>query len=832
MESILQDIRLSARRLWRTPGANVSFVVVMALGIGSTTAVLSVVDGVLVRPFHATHPERVVRVGVPLPSHMRDPLTWWSQGESFDHIAQYWSGGTNLAGGVHTERIHVAVVSPDFFSVFGVKPQAGRPFVTDDDTPGRNRVAVLSDSLWRRNFGGDPNVVGQKINLNDIPHTIVGIMVPRFSYPGRTEIWVARSVGDPNAFFELGSSEFSSAFPLLENAVIGRLRAGVDVTRARLDLNTLFLRLKLVYPEFASQFGEGISIQPLREMLIRDLKPALLMLLGGAILLLMISCANSASILMAQAVVRQKEVAVRLSLGAGRMRILRQFLTESVLLTSAGGAIGVLVAYWGLKAILVIAPKQVVHHFVIQLDYRALLVSLMVSLMVGMVVGLAPACQALSPSLARTLKEEGFGSGRRLGGRARVALVTGQVSLTLALLAGAGLTAQSTFRLLAMDPGFDAKNGLAMSIALSKTKYLGSNSERAATNQDGQQVEQKRRTPSPARLFQVYRQLLEEVASVPAVVSVGAANELPLSGTRGGKVWFGIGGTLTNSTARVTNVAGDYFHSMGIRLVRGRPFSPMDTDDSPKVVIVNESFARKYLGGIDQIGQKITFLTWDGPWREIVGVARDVRDIGLGEPAQPQIYLPALQPREGGNGLPPLDFALVVRTTGDPRAVIGPVRERVRAVDRDLPVFGVRTLEEVVAESASPYRFRGALLGSFGLSALLLALLGVYGLVSYTVACRTHEIGVRMVFGAQQSDILSLILRQAASLAVVGVIIGVALVLIVGRLVASLLFELKYYDPLTTGVSCLVIVVGVIAASIIPALRASRLEPARLIRYE
>lgn len=854
MSGIVRDLRYGLRMLARSPGFSALLVLVLGLGIGGTTAMFSLIDGVLLRPLPFPHPEQLMAVrGITYPKEI-DPLAWWGHNPAFDQLADWLSGGVNLAAEGHAERVSAAVVSASFFSVLQVLPSLGRPFFPDEEGPGRNRVAVLGYQLWVESFGKDPGVLGRSVRLNGVPHVIVGVMPPGFNFPGQTRIWIPRVPDVLGAgSLDLGPSP-GGVSDEYEHWAFGRLQPGITPQQGSALMTTLARRLQEKYGSpnrtVANKF---VGVYPLRDTMVRGARQGLLTLFAAVLFVLLIVCANAASMLVARAVVRQKEVAVRLCVGAGRFRILRQLLTESTLVALLGGALGVLIALWGVEGIRAISPADIPRVTDVRVDPAVLTFALIISVLTGIVVGLAPAYQTLRPDLGQALKEEGLRSTGGLGDRMRAALVVGEVALALVLLTGSGLLIRSFARLTRVEPGFDPRNVLTMELALPAAKYweqgktqapslLARDRNRNADRPTGEKVEPKNEAesqehfaaaPSSSRIVAFHQRLQEDLTNLPGVVAVGATSCLPLTGC-GGYWYFDIGGKMVPGEGALSSyIGGEYFRALGIPLLAGRNFTDHEASGAPKVVIINRTLARQVWRDKSPLGEQLV-IEGEPYAREIVGVVGDVKSRGLGEAPQQQMYLPYTQPYSqprNGERLP-LDMDWIVRTATDPKALIASIPSRVASVDGDLPIFHVRTMEEVVSGSTAPERFRGLLLGIFAALALALAVLGVYGVVSYSVACRTHEMGVRMSMGAAPGDIVFMVLRQGAWLILWGVCIGLVGAYGLNRLISGLLFGVRATDPGTFAASVLLLAGGALLACALPARRASKVQPMAALRYE
>jgi len=802
-----QDLRYGLRMLLKNPGFTAVAVIALALGIGANSAIFSVVNTVLLRPLPYKNPERLVMVwednskqgfprDTPSPANFMD---WRDQNHVFESAAALVEISFNLTGAGDPERIDGQRVSASLFSLLGVEPQLGRAFRAEEDQPGGNHVVIISHGLWQRRFGSDPGIVGKPINLNGESFTVVGVMPRTFQFPTRRDqLWV------PIAFNAKEAGERGNHY--LE--VIARMKPGVRLQQAQAEMTTIATRLQQQYPETNTSIGAVVT--PLHEHVVGDIKPALLVLLGAVAFVLLIACANVANLLLARAAVRQKEIALRLALGAGRARLIRQFLTESVLLAALGGGVGLLLAVVGLNVLKRFIPPNISQAHAIAIDAKVLIFTVLVSLVTGLIFGLAPATQAANFNLNDTLKESGRDSaaGSR-GNRIRGLLVISEVAVSFILLIGAGLLINSFLHLRNVDPGFRAERALTMKIVLPETRY-------ADKEQRG--------------IF--YRELIRRVETLPGVISAAVATNLPLTET-GNSVGVSIEGRADPAPDRVPIVitriiSPRYFETMGIPLLKGRAFAEEDKAESPAVVVLSETTARKFWPGEDALGKHIKIGPTNSPnrWLTVVGVVKDVRQFELVVEPKPQMYLPFTQ----ANFFEPR--ALVVKTNLEPLSLAATVRKTVWEIDKDQPVSDIASMENIVSESVARQRFSMLLLGIFAGLALVLAAVGIYGVMSYSVAQRTREIGIRMALGAQRADVLKLTIGQGLKLVVTGVAFGLAAAVIMTRLMSSLLFGVSATDPMTFVTISFVLVSVAVLASYIPALRATRVDPMFALRYQ
>jgi putative ABC transport system permease protein len=817
MDTLLHDLRYAARMLWRTPGVSLIAVLTLALGIGANTAIFSVVNAVLLRPLPYAHPDRLVLMWeytTRLPDLDRmfvsypDYLDWRDQNQSFEHLAVFRDGGANLTGGDGPERIQVGEASASIFPILGVPPLVGRGFLPEEDRPGAGLTAVISYGLWQRRFGGDEGLVGQAITLDGEAYTVVGVMPQGFHFPEQTppiDVWVP--VG-----LNAASRGFTSRGNHPGLLALGLLKPGVTFEQARGDMARVMRSISEQHPGPAGD--TVVRMTTLTEEIVGDVRPALLVLLGGIGFVLLIACVNVANLLLARALGRQREIAIRAALGASRARVIRQLLTESAMLAIVGGVAGLAIAVWGVDFLIAVSPESIPRLAETSVDGTVLAFTAAVSLLTGLAFGLVPALQVSRPDLNEALKEGSRGAtdGVRRN-RVRTALVVTELALALVLLVGAGLMVRSFARLLDVDPGFNPEGVLAATIPLPSAKYP----------EDPQQVA-------------FFERVRDRVRALPGVVAAGAVSNPPISGG----AWqtnYAVEGREEPDEGAVlfTDVvvaSPDYFRVMEIPVRAGRDFSDRDRADGLKVALIDETMARTIFAGEDPIGKRIGIDHDDDGnriWREIVGVVGHVKHYGLDKASRSQVYVPHAQ-------IPLSDMTLVVRTAGDPAALAPALRAEVLAVDADQPLSYLGPMREVVADSLAQRRFSMALLGIFALVALVLSAVGIYGVMAYAVTQRTHEIGIRMALGAGRGDVIRMVVRHGMALALAGVAAGAGMALVMSRLIsgqsASLLFEVSPTDPPTfIGVALLLAAVAFLACYL-PARRAARVDPMIALRYE
>ncbi len=816
METILQDIKYSFRMLAKNIGFTIVAVLALALGTGANTAIFSIVNGVLLHPLPYGEPDKVMMVWVnnlktgknQQPISVPDFEDYRKQSQAFDQLAAFSYQDFNLIGEGEPEHLTGSIVTANFFSTLGVTPIHGRVFLPEEDQPGANRVVILSHGLWQRRFASDPDIVGKSILLNDAPFVIVGITPANFRAPEKKdEIWVPLSMdgGDairvPSVVAPDTINKRSSRFLL----GIGRLKPGFSREQAQKEMETIAGRLEEQYKD--TNTSVSLQVVPIEQHLIGDIRPALLILLAAVGFVLLIACANVANLLLARATARQKEFSIRTALGATRFRLIRQLMTESLILGLIGGILGLLIAFSGIRLLKAINPANIPRLDEIGIDIKVLGFTILISILTGIIFGLIPAIQASSPDLNETLKEGARGStGGIRRNRLRSIFVIIEVSLATVLLIGAGLMIKSFLSLQNVDPGFNPNDVLTMRITLPQSKYS-----------EDQQV----------RDF--FGQVLDRVKALPGVQSAGAAIMLPLSEDKA-TLRFTIDGRPPATPnerllANYRSISPDYFRAIGISLKSGRVFTDQDNERSPGVVILNETMAKTYWPEGDALGKHLTIPSSGNNSREIVGIVGDVKHSGLDTESGTEMYVPYLQT--------PWPFmSLVVRTSSPPTSLARSVRDQVYAVDSNQPVYEIKTMQEMVSDSISQPRLYTVLLGTFSAVALLLAAIGIYGVMSYSVNQRKHEIGIRMALGATRGNILKLIVGQGMILALIGLGLGVGAAVVLTRLMESLLFGVSARD-LMIFISIPVLLAFVaFLACYVPARRATKVDPMVALRYE
>jgi len=813
MEELWRDVRFAARTLVKSPGFTLVAVTTLALGIGANTAIFSVINAILLRPLPYPQPERLVFLTewseqVPEMSFsianlkdVRDQNTVFESivgynGQSFI-LSSTGIGSAGQAG--QAERVNGRQVTSGLFATLGKQPVLGRAFGAEEEKPGAPGVVLLGEGFWERRFGRDQGVLGRTLVLSGEPFTVIGVM-PRSMHSS----WRNTEVFTPLLRLEdkIGGENNRGNHPGIY--VIGRMQPGISVEKARNDVKTIAARLAERYP--SSNARQSMTVEPLHEAVVGELRPALMLLLGAVAFVLLIACANVANLLLARAASRQREIAVRLALGARRSRVLRQLLTESVLLSLLGAVAGVLLGYLGLQALLASLPANVPRADEVQVDLAVLLVTAALAVLTGLAFGIVPAWRTLGVKLHEPLKEAGRGSVGPGQHRVRNGLVIAEVSMALVLLVGAGLMLRSFYRVLHADAGFRPEGLVIASVALPETGY-GDHPKRAV----------------------LFDKVLAELKARPGVKA--AAATLPLLG--GWQSGFSVEGKPEpppgqRPSADIARVSPDYFSVMGIRVLAGRVFEERDREQAPKVCVVDETFARTHWPGESPLGKRVKFGALsnpDSPWMEVVGEVAHVKNYGVDEKSRVELYLPYLQSSGGG-------FTLVVRTESAAAVAADGIRAAMRAADPELPLHQIRALDELVAERSAERRLAAQLISVFATLALVLAAVGIYGVMSYAVAQRTQEIGIRMALGAGEESILQMVLRNGATLALAGVAIGLAAALLLARLISSLLFQTSAADPPTFGIVPLLLLAVALLASYWPARRAARVDPMTALRHE
>ncbi len=800
-----RETRHAVRALAKSPGFSAAVVLTLSLGIGANTAVFSVVNAILLRPLPFEDPERLALVHESRPrigserssSSEANYFGWRERCRSLERISAFNLHFFTLTGVESPEEIQGAIVSADFFPLLGVKPYAGRTFSADEDRPGNNQVVLLSYELWQRQFGSDPGVIGRKLILNEKSFSVIGIMPPRFSFPpvGQAGLWA------PISLDASPPEQFAGRWYL---RVLARLKPGVTFEKAQAELSAVSSGLEHQYPEANAGFRAHLAY--LHGELVRSVRTSVLLLWGAVGFVLLIACANVANLLLARAAQRKREIAIRIALGAGPWHRVSQLLSETVVLALSGGAIGVLFAWWGVDLLTRLGLDAVPSSSEIGVDVRVLVFTLGISLITGVILALFPAWNARKPDIQDALREGGSRSRNESGlSRARWILIVSELALSLVLLTGAGLMLESLRRLSATDPGFETGNILTMSLSHPRARF-GPLERRA----------------------DFFAQLLDRIEQMPGVRAAGAVNALPLSG-RDSSSSFVIEGRPAQPhgrfiSAQIRIITSGYLRAMGIPVVAGRGFTRSDAASAPRVAIINRAMSRWQFRGENPLGRRLAFDT-SGPFLEIVGVVGDVRHERLNVEPVPEIYLPHAQS-------PLASMMLAVRTTGNPSTLTPAIRGEVHTLDKDQPVTDVATLDERLERSISRSRFDAVVLGLFAALACVLAVVGVYGLVSYSVAQRTYEFGVRLALGADKRGVVWAALREGFGLTVAGIGIGLVGAIALTSVLSSLLYSVRPRDPVVLSAACLLLATTSLVATWLPARRAAKVDPMKALRYE
>lgn len=810
MDTLLQDLRYSLRNLVKSPGFTAIALVTLSLGIGANTAIFSVVNAVLLRALPYADPDRLVVLMHEGRSSnsAANFLDWKRDSHVFQNMgaAEAWS--PNLTGVDRPEQIVGLHVTADIFPVLGVKPILGRTFSPDEDQIGHDHEVVLSYGFWQRRFAGATDVIGRTVEFNAEPYTIIGVMPPGFRFAPfwatRAEVWGPLPLNPADRV--VGSKR-----------IFARLKPGISLAEAQAEMAGITARMEKEFPGT----NKGVAVTSLKQLVVGDLRPALLVLLGAVGFVLLIACANIAHMLLARASTREREIAVRTALGASRGRMVRQFLTESAMLALAGGCLGILIAQWGLRAVLAWAPDGITQFGSIALDGPVLTFAVAVSLITGIAFGLAPALQSTAVDLTTSLKEgsRGAGTGRH-SNRIRKLLIASEFALALVLLAGAGLMIRTFVALTTLDPGLNPHHVLTMIVSVAGAKDIGAKDRSS-----------------------FYQQSLEQIRTLPGVMSASAINHLPLAGDDWNLPFFIEGrpiprrGEGPDGTYRVVLPA--YFHTMNIALLRGRDFSTRDNQNAPGVVIVNQFLAKRYWPDQDALGKRISVgLDADGSpsrqWLTIVGVTQNVVRKDWNAPAGEELYLPFLQSREYSTNASPFSkyMSFVVRTAGDVNPQIAPVENAIRALDKTVTISEVETMDDIIADANAQPRFYLYLLTAFAAVALVLAAVGIFGVMSHSVSQRRHEMAVRMALGARRAEVMRLVLGESMLLAAAGGAMGFLAALALTPLMKTLLYGVQRTDPLTFAAVVVVLAVVALLAGYIPARRATMVDPVVALRYE
>jgi putative ABC transport system permease protein len=815
MHSWMTDLRFAVRALRRSPGFALGAILVLALGIGANTAIFSMVNAVLLRPLPFEDSSRIMQVWHVPPAKMFPGMTlfsvspanyldWQAQSSSYDGMAIYGGRSLTFGGKERPEMVQAATVGAEFFSVLRARPMLGRTFGSDEDRPGAGKVILLSYKFWRDHFASDPTIVGRNITINSQPYSVVGVMPDNFRFPSWAKAWT------PLAW----SNEERAVRGNHNYLVIARLKPGIDIRQAQSELSAISTRLEQQYPE--DDKGWGATIIPLREQLVSDVRTALLVLLGAVAFVLLIACANVANLVLAKTLARRKEIAIRTALGADRRAIVRHILTETVLLCIAGGVLGLLMARLSLGLMVNVLADRLPPFAEVTLDSRVMAFTIALSVLTGVLAGLIPSIRFSLADVNESLKQgQSRGSSDSGGSKTRNLLVVCEVALSLVLLIGAGLMVRSLWELRSVRPGFDPSKVLTMTVSLTADKF-----------------------PSPTGQINFFQEVLQRVRTVPGVESAGLIDSLPL-GDSGSHQPFSIEGRPVLPMSEqpevdVRLISPGYLRTMHVPVIRGRDFSDEDAAGRPGAALISDSLARRFWPNEDPLGKHITLTFFPGVVRTVVGIVGDVKVDSLDQTRPSDaIYVSLAQITvPPGEKWRSFGLTLAVRTSSEPHSATSAATDAIHQVGADVPVVDVLSMDDVIAQSVSPQRFNLFLLASFAGLALLLAAVGIYGVLSYTVRRRVREIGIRIALGASHGDILKMVVTDGMKPILLGVAIGIAGALALSRLVASLIFGIRPSDPLTfAGVACLLVAVGILA-NMLPAYRATRVEPVRTLREE
>ena len=803
MRTLWQDVRYGARTLAKSPGFTAVAVLALALGIGANTAIFSVVNAVLLRPLPYSEPERLVHVYWRWEKGAGDSISaatyafWKEHARSFEEAAGYapTNSGFNLAGGAEPMRVRGLRVSEGFLRVLGARPALGRDFAPEEDQPGGPCAALVSQGLWRDYFGADAGVLGRQVELNGRACSVVGVLPADFHFASPVDVLLPMQLRvEPK---DQGRN----------TAMIGRLRRGVSAAQAQGEMDALMPEFRQTYPGHARPSESGPLLVPYQQSLVGGVSRLLLTLFGAVGLVLLIACANVANLLLARGSKRRGELAVRAALGAGRWRLVRQLMTENMLLALAGGAAGLLVAVWSVPVLVSLSPAGLPRAGEIGLDSGAVAFAFLAAAATSLLFGLVPAWQGSRVDLNESLKAAAGKGGAARGGRLRGALVVAEVALSLVLLVGAGLLVQSFLRLHSVELGFDPSNLTTMQVSFNSAKYAGT-----------------------AQLWEAQRRVVERLRALPGVEAVATVPSLPMERGLNNYLTLDGPGGETGASVESRAVGGEYFRALRIPLLRGRALADADAAGAPRVVVVNEALAGRFWPGRDPLGERVYV---DHEWREVVGVAGDVREVGLDQPVRPTVYVPAPQVSDGMSVMTSRWFltSWIVRTSG-PADVAPAMRAALREADPSLPVANVRPMGDVISGSISSRRFVLTLMGAFAALALVLTAVGLYGVLSYQVSQRTHEIGIRLALGARPRDVMRLVVVRGMELALAGIAVGLAGAFALTRLMTSLLFGVSATDPATFVAIPVLLASVALVANYIPARRAARVDPTTALRYE
>lgn len=831
MNEIIADIKYSLRSLLRHMQFSFPVIVLLALGIAGSVSMATIIQQTVLNPLPFRDADRLILLGGAAMPPDRKLVEWWKQDGVFDYLCVYDSGGVNLSNGANPTRIVGVNVTSEFFSVFRVQPQIGRGFTLDEEQNNKF-IVVISNRLYHKIFSKKQNAIGQNINLNGINHQIVGIMPPEFNFPDSADVWVPRKPYDGGGAITNGETESQQTLP---SGTIGRMKSEITIGQARQKLNNLYKRLAELYAKKGGGgAGDGINVFRLIDFLAIDYKQTFWILFTATIFLMLIACANTGNLMLSRTIKREKELAIRLCLGIPRQRLVRQFFIESLLLSGVSGVTGLVLAYLGINLFCKFGSHTVPALKDVQVNAQTALFTITLIILTGILLSLIPIIHSLSSKLKGTIKDGVIKTTSAYQHYIRRILVIVEISSATALLACSGLVIQSYYTLSEIPPGFDADKVLSFNLDLYTKKYLPSvKPETVETTQLDNQVQSGlskiKSYVQINRVLNFYQnQLLIAVNNLPGVVSVGGSDRLPLGKVSNHYNWVDSPGS-NGGLAAFTHVVGDYFQTMKIPLLKGRSFTEKDLPNTGSKLIVNVTLAKLLWGDAEPIGQ-IVVLEGEDNQREVIGVVGDVRNRGLILKATPQFYLPYQQPYrlEGA----PLSISVVARIESDPNTLIPLLESRINAIDNDIAMFRVRTLKGILSDDTALYRMRGGVIGGLAFISLIMAVVGIYSVISYSVLARIKEIGIRMTLGADPKSIRNLIMREGMALVGAGLLLGCLFFYWLSKLLDNLLYEISRFDPSTLVITISVILVSALTALLIPALRASRVDPSVSLRRE